>query len=109
MKLTELVSLLRATGYPVAYSHFTATANNPVPKPPYITYLTPYTTNFRGDNRVIHKITNVDIELYTDKKDLEAEAIMEDLFDENEIPYDSTETYIESENVFQRIYEVRLI
>ncbi|MNW68804.1 hypothetical protein D3C74_476650 [compost metagenome] len=48
----------------------------------------------------------INIELYTDKKDLTAERILENLLNENEIPYETFETWIESENLFQKIYEV---
>jgi hypothetical protein len=51
---------------------------------------------------------NIQIELYTDRKDLEAEAIVEAVLNENEIPFGTTESYIESEQLFQKIYEVRL-
>src|SRR5690625_529955 len=103
MTLAELYSILRATGYPVAYSHF-----NDITPTPYITYLVSYSSNFIADNKVHTKIDNVQIELYTSRKDLEAESNLESLLDENEIPYQTTETYIDSENVFQKIYEVRL-
>jgi hypothetical protein len=109
MTLAELKKILDATGYPVAYSHFTATENNPIPAPPYITYLVVYSSNFMADNKVYKKISNIQIELYTTKKDLVAESKLETVLDNNEIPYDSTETFIESENLFQKIYEVRLI
>ncbi|GKV69854.1 hypothetical protein NCCP2716_23520 [Sporosarcina sp. NCCP-2716] len=104
MTLAELKKLLDATGYPVAYSHFME------PKPvPFICYRVAYSPNFQADNRTYHKIDSVDIELYTDKKDLVAEAALEAVLDANEIPYDSDETFIESEKLFQKIYEVRLI
>ena len=106
MNLVELKRLLDATGFPVAYSHFTGT---PIPKPPYIAYLVTYSPNFKADNKTYHKINSVDIELYTLIKDLSAEKVLEDLLDEREIPYDSDETFIESEKLFQKIYEVRLI
>lgn len=109
MTLAELTAILRATGYPVAYSHFTATPNNPVPDPPYICYLVPYTSNFMADNKVYTKINNPLVELYTNKKDLAAEKALEDILDENNIPYDADETFIESENIFQRIYEIGVI
>lgn len=109
MTLQEINMILKATGYPVAYSHFTATTNNPIPTPPYICYLSAYSSNFNADNKVYKEIDNLQIELYTTKKDLEAEKKIKDLLDENEIPYESTEAWIESENLFQKIYEVRLI
>ena len=109
MTLSDLYTILKATGYPVAYSHFTATTNNPLPTPPYITYLSAYSSNLKADNMVYEKIDNLQIELYTNKKDLAAEKKLEDLLDQNEIAYESTETWIDSEQLFQKIYEVRLI
>lgn len=103
MTLAELTQLLRATGYPVAYSHF-----NDARPVPYITYLVTYSSNFMADSKVHKKIQNVDIELYTDKKDLNAEVTLESILDANEIPYDTVETFIDSEKLFQKIYEVRL-
>lgn len=109
MTLAELNTILKATGYPVAYSHFTGTTTNPIPDPPYITYLVAYSPNFIADNRTYKKIDAVQIELYTTKKDLAAEKKLEDLLDANDVPYNSDETFIESEGLFQKIYEVRLI
>jgi hypothetical protein len=104
MTLAELYILLKATGYPVAYSHFSAT-----PSIPFITYVSAYSSNFIADNKVHQKINNVQVELYTNKKDLTAEKKLEDVLDNNEIPYETTETFIDSESLFQKIYEVRLI
>lgn len=109
MTLQEINTILKATGYPVAYSHFTEGDDNPLPTPPYICYLSAYSSNFKADNKVYKEIDNLQIELYTIKKDLEAEKKIKDLLDENEIAYESTETWIESEKLFQKIYEVRLI
>lgn len=109
MTLSEVNTILKATGYPVAYSHFTSSNNTPLPTPPYICYLSAYSSNLQADNKVYKKIDNLQIELYTAKKDLTAEKKLEDLLDQNEIAYDSTETWIESEQLFQKIYEVRLI
>lgn len=108
MTLAKLKKLLDATGFPVAYSHFKSSPNRPIPDPPYITYLVTYSPNFKADNKTYHKIDSVDIELYTDKKDLLAESIVESVLDDNDIPYDSDEDYIESEELFRKTYEVRL-
>jgi hypothetical protein len=104
MTLAELYTALKATGYPVAYSHFTAT-----PAIPFITYLVVYSSNFNADNTVYKKVDNIQIELYTNKKDLAVESNLETILNNNSLPYDSTETYIESEGLFQKIYEVRLV
>ena len=109
MSLIELVALLRSTGYPVAFSHFHVDENNPPPNPPFIVYTTPNDPDFKADNKNYHKITDVDIELYTDKKDLQAEQAIESLLDDNDLPYSSYQVFIEEENLHQKVYEVRLI
>jgi sulfur transfer complex TusBCD TusB component (DsrH family) len=109
MTLDEFKKILDATGYPVAYSHFTATPGKPVPKPPYICYLVDGSPNMIADNKVHHKINDVTIELYTIKKDLVAEIKLEQALDDHEIPYESFEAFIESEKMYQKTYEVRLI
>ncbi|MFJ8220550.1 hypothetical protein [Bacillus cereus] len=110
MTLGELTKILEATGYPVAYSHFTATPSNPIPSPPYICFLADGSANLMADNKVYHKINDVNIELYTTRKNLVAEAKLEKVLDDFEIPYDSPiEGIIESENMYQKIYEMRLI
>ena len=107
MTLGELTKILEATGYPVAYSHFTATPGKPVP--PYICILVDGSANLMADNKVYHKIDDANIELYTTKKDLVAEAKLEQILDDHEIPYDSYETFIESEKIYQKNYETRLM
>jgi hypothetical protein len=104
MTLKEFKKILDEVGYPVAYHHFSSP-----PQPPYIVYLEPITPTFVADNKTYHKMSDVQIELYTKKRDLAAEAKVEKVLDENEIPYVPTETYIASEGLFQKTYEVRLI
>jgi hypothetical protein len=108
MTLSELNLILQTTGFPVAYSHFVESDNEPLPAPPFITYLLLYSSNFSADNVIYKQFQNLQIELYTDRKDLEAEAIVEAVLNDNEIPFATTESYIESEQLFQKIYEVRL-
>ncbi|MBH0174713.1 hypothetical protein IHV09_14185 [Fictibacillus sp. 23RED33] len=109
MTLAELKAILDQTGYPVTYSHFKGTPENPVPYPPYICYLEVYSTNLFADNRVYKKYPNIQIELYTKNKDLIAESKLESVLDGNEIPYETNENFIDSQSLFQKIYEVRLI
>lgn len=104
MTLSELFTILKATGYPVAYSHFRET-----PSVPFIVYLEDDSSNFHADNRTYKKVRSIRIELYTDKKDLVAEDKVEALLDENEIPYQSYEVYIDSEKVFQKTYQIGVV
>lgn len=109
MTQTELCTILKATGYPVAYSHFKSSDKIPLPTPPYICYLSAYSSNFMADDIVYKDIDNLQIELYTVVKDPVAEKKITDLLKTNGIAYQSSEDWIESEQLFQKIYEVRLI
>ncbi|MED1478229.1 hypothetical protein P4U57_29170 [Bacillus pseudomycoides] len=109
MTLAELKKILDLTGLPVTYSHWTATPNNPVPAPPYICFLVNGSSNMMADNKVYQKINDVSIELYTLRKDLVTESKLEKVLDDLEIPYESFEVFIESEKLYQKIYETRLM
>lgn len=104
MTLPELVTILKATGYPVAYSHFPSR-----PTVPFITYLESTSDNFQADNRTYKQVKIIDIELYTNKKDLVAESTLETLLDTHDLPYQVLGTYIESEQLFQKIYTIGVI
>jgi len=101
-----LYNLLKSTGLPVAYHHFTVNENNPPPKPPYLIYLFSYTSNFSADNKVYPKVPRFQVERYTTRKDPATEKILEDLFDTHDIYWEKTETYIESEDLYQVLYEI---
>lgn len=101
MTLEYLYNILNKTSLPVAYHHFEEDT-----KPPYIVYLVDNNDNFMADNKVYKKIININIELYTNKKDIELENKLEDILDENNICYTSNETYIDSEKMYQKIYMI---
>lgn len=105
MTLAELNTALRATGYPVAYSHFKQAVT-----PPYIAYIEAGDSDIKADNHNYLSISNINVELYTDKKDLTAEAALQNKLKELEIPYrKNPDTWIEEEGLFQIIYEIQLI
>ena len=106
MELSELYLLLRRVGIPVTYSHFEEGQAHSLP---YICYLEVSTENFKADGKVFKKITDVDIELYTRKKELDIESVIEQLLNDNNIPWDSDEIYIQDEKAFKKTYEVRLL
>jgi len=109
MTLGELYQALKATGYPVAYSHFEDTPQNPAPKPPFITYQFAYSSDLMADNINYAEIGNYQVELYTDKKDLVAEQKVQDKLKELRLPYTKMENWIDEEKLFQIIYEIQLI
>lgn len=109
MTLAELYQALKAIGYPVAYSHFVDTPQNPAPKPPFIVYRFVNSADMMADGQNYAEIGNFAVELYTDAKDPTAEQKVQDMFKELGLPYTKTETWIDSEKLFQMIYEIQLI
>lgn len=105
MNLTDFNNILEQSNFPVAHSHFKKPQ-----VPPYICYLVEGNDNFKADNKVYHKLTDIRVELYTEKKTQSVENVLESLFEQYEIPWDSnSEGFIKSENIYLKIYDVRLI
>lgn len=99
--MKELLQILSETQIPYAYHHF---AEGEAPEPPFICYLLPGSNNFSADGKVYYKINKVHIELYTDLKDLAVEQQLEDVLDEHGIFYNKSETWIESEKLYEVLY-----
>ena len=93
--------MLQEMQIPFAYHHF---AEGEAVNPPFICYLLPRSNNFSADGKVYYKINEVRIELYTDLKDLAVEQQVEDILDEHEIFYNKSETWIESERLYEVLY-----
>lgn len=109
MTQAELFQALKAIGYPVAYSHFEDTPQNPAPPPPFITYQFAYSNDMLADNANYVEISNFQVELYTNKKDPAAEKKVQDKLKELGLPYSKVEAWVEEEKLFQVIYEIQLI
>lgn len=99
--MEELLQILKETQIPFAYHHF---AEGESPEPPFICYLLPGSNNFSADGKVYYKINEVHIELYTDLKDLAVEQQLENVLDEHGIFYNKSETWIESEKLYEVLY-----
>ncbi|MDO5018814.1 MAG: hypothetical protein Q4E02_05880 [Lagierella massiliensis] len=100
--MKKLISLIEEMGLPYAYSHF---AKGESPKPPFLVYLFPKNRHFGADGVVYYKNTEVDLEVYTDKKDLALERKIEGILDREQIYYEKSEVWIESERLYEVLYE----
>ena len=109
MTIEELSGALASLGMPVAYGEFLDTEENPAPDPPFITYQFADNNDFKADNQNYAAINNIDIELYTDKKDLTKEARVENKLNELRLPYRKSEVWIEAERMRQVLYQIQLI
>ena len=99
--MEKLLSILDSIGIPYAYEHF---AEGESPEPPFVCYLLPGSDNFSADGKVYHKISEVRLELYTDYKDLASEQKVEDTLDAAGLFYNKTETWIDSEKLYEVLY-----
>lgn len=99
--MDKLLEILKLLNIPFAYDHF---AEGESPIPPFICYLLPSSNNFAADGVVYHKINEVHVELYTDLKDISVEEKLEAVFNEYGIFYNKSETWIESEKLYEVLY-----
>lgn len=99
--MERITAILNEIGISFAYDHF---AEGESPEPPFICYLTPESDNFSADGGVYLKVAVVHIELYTNRKDPDAEAKVETALDASGIFYDKTEVWIEGEKLYEVLY-----
>ena len=106
MQFKDLYSVLKETKLPVAYHHF---EEGHSPSPPFMVYLVKDSDNLGADNWAYHKRLNIQIELYTTKKDLATEKTVESLLDAHRLYFDKVEIYIASEKLYQTTYSITLL
>lgn len=99
--MTELLSIMREIGFPFAYHHF---AEGESPSPPFLVFLTSASSNFAADGKAYFKANEVHIELYADYKNPSVEEKVEAVLDRHGIFYNKTETFIESEKLYETLY-----
>ena len=106
MTKAEVRALIESIGLPYAYHHF---AEGESPRPPFIIYLYPRSNNFSADNMAYAKADNLQIELYTRKRDFAVESEIEERLDGKSLFYNKSEVYISTEGLFEVIYELEMI
>lgn len=109
MTQAELFAQLKTTGCEVAYHHYIVDSTHSAPTPPYIVYLRVYDSNISSDFAVHGKYKNYQVELYTSKKDLTAEQKVEAVIGAIDPDYETSETYIEEEGLYQVIYQIKVL
>lgn len=105
MTYEEVAAMVAETGIPNAYDHF---AEGEAVDPPFICFLFPQGNEFGADNEVYFSSSSLDIELYTDAKDPELEKQVEAVLKKHEIYYHKSEVWIESEQLYEVLYEMEV-
>lgn len=99
--MANLITILQKLNMPYAYHHF---AENNAPSPPFAVYLLPNTNHFKADGKIFFKVSIVHLEIYTEKKDIILESQVEKILENNNIIYDKSEVWIESEKLYEVLY-----
>ena len=105
MTYQEVLKMMDEMKLPYAYHHF---VEGESPEPPFLVFLYPNSDNFAADGMVYFKVNRLNIELYTDLKDVELEETVEAVLDKHGIFYEKSEVWIESENLYEVLYQMEV-
>lgn len=106
MTIQDIYETLQSSGLPVTYLQW---REGQVPALPYICYYYPNTDNFGADNKVYANVNRLYVELYTAEKDFETETQVEQVLGDICGFWNKSETFIESENMYQVLYDSEVI
>ena len=101
----EVLKMMDEMKLPYAYHHF---VEGESPDPPFLVFLYPNSDNFAADGMVYFKVNRLNIELYTDLKDVELEETVEAVLDKHGIFYEKSEVWIELENLYEVLYQMEV-
>ena len=101
----EVVAMMEEIGIPFAYHHY---VEGESPDPPFAVFLYPASNHFSADGKVYFKASRLNVELYTDLKDIELEQRIEAVFDMHGIFYEKSEVWIETENLYEVLYQMEV-
>lgn len=106
MRSSEVADMIRESGIPTTYLQY---PNRAVPLPPYTVYYFPNSDNFSADDTVYVGIEALNIELYTTTKSFAAEEQIERVLENHGIFWNKTEAYLDSEHLYEVLYEMEII
>ena len=101
MNLIDIKTKLNTLNIPVAYDHFKNKVN-----PPFIAYRELPPDVFLADDYNYLNFKSYEIELCTEKKDIELESSVETLLESSDIPYIKDETWDDQEKIYHIIYTI---
>lgn len=106
MTRAEVFTMIQSMGFPAAYNHFTDDTAKPAP---FICFYFPSSDDMMADDINYRKIEQLYIELYTDNKDFAAEISVETVLRSKCLPYQRSETYLDTEQMYLNLYTTEVI
>lgn len=105
MTREQIATMIGSIGLPFAFDHFEEDDAARPQGPPFICFLLPERNDFHADGLNYVKISELDIELYTDEPDFDLEAAVEAALAAADLPFTRSDAvYIESEQMYQTTY-----
>lgn len=108
MTIAEVKTMLESIegfGEKVAYHSFPV---GDAPELPFICFIETNSNNFSADGIAYADIHHIQIELYSQYRDIESENLIQDKLTENTIFYQKTLVYLDDEKCFECIYEIEV-
>lgn len=106
MQYAEVYNILKSVGIPCAYRFFPDGTGK---EPPFMVFYYDGNDDLFADNTNYQTIVSLRIELYTRNKDFSLERNLETVLKNNGITYSKEEGYIETEKVYEIIYESEVV
>lgn len=97
MTLAEFVALFENVGMPIAFDHFKTPQALP-----YLVYIIYANEQMAADNKTFHSAPMLQLELYTEQKDMTKEATVEAIIDD--FFYTKEEEYLDDEQMYMVAY-----
>lgn len=101
----KVLEMAEEMGLPFAYGHF---AEGQSPEPPFLVFRYPESRNFPADGIGYYRKQRLHFELYTDFKSVELEEQIEGVLERWGIFYARSEVWIESERLYEVLYEMEV-
>ncbi|MDE6835249.1 MAG: hypothetical protein K2J39_13530 [Ruminococcus sp.] len=105
MTQEEIHEMMLEIGLPSAYEHFSENEN---PSLPFLIWSIEGENTFSADNHMYYSSLQLNISLYNDEKSQETEAEVERVPKHHHIFYNKSETWIESEKLYEILYEMEV-
>lgn len=106
MQYSKIKTILAETSLPVTYYSW---PEKQAPALPYLVWYLPNSDNVAADNKVYKKVDALNVELYTKTKDFAKEAVVEAILDKYNLVWNKTESYLDSEQMYEVLYEMEIV
>lgn len=106
MTRKQVAEIIKSMGYPFVYYAWRV---DHVPDLPYVVYYYPQETPEAADDSGLVTIARLNIELYTNQKSIADENKVERVLNDNDMPFNKSEAYLDSEQMYEVLYETEVV